>query len=503
MHWITWVILFAVAFVLASVLAVWSFGRFARKARGIESYALPLGTDTDLDRLVLPLTDAHPGQTGLSLVADNLRAFAARLETIRMAGRSIDMLYYIWRDDTTGRLLVNELLAAADRGVRVRVLLDDVNTQGFDRGYLALNHHPLVEVRVFNPVLNRRNAIRRGAEMLLALVRYNRRMHCKAWIADGRVAIVGGRNIGDTYFGATRSRRRNSRDYDLVVVGGMVEPVQASFDDYWNSSMAVPIAALWLGYEPDLRRHRARLRAVAQGGRATAYLRRLPGPDCLTQGLHWTDKVRLLVDPPCKAQGLEPNRWITQALRPMFEAARNRVQMVTPYFVPGREDVHFLRRLAARGVKVDVVTNALASTNHLVVHGAYRRYRRALLAKGVRIYEFAPPDEQGRRGEMLHGKAFIVDGQSGFIGSFNYDLRSAYLNTEMGVLFECPPLIAELEAEVARLTEPEVAFSLYLQGRWLRWRLGDGTEMGHEPFANAMRRALSWVIGHLPIHRLL
>ncbi|MFC7704116.1 phosphatidylserine/phosphatidylglycerophosphate/cardiolipin synthase family protein [Plastorhodobacter daqingensis] len=503
MHWAWWLVLAAIAFTLASMLALWSFGRFARKARGLEAYSLPPGEDTDLDRLALPVVGARPGQTGLGLVVDNRRAFALRLETIRRAGRSLDMLYYIWRDDLTGRLLIHELLAAADRGVRVRILLDDVNTQGFDRGYLALNRHPLVEVRVFNPVLNRRNALRRGAEMILALVRYNRRMHCKSWIADARVALVGGRNIGDTYFGATRARRRNSRDSELVVMGEAVATLQTGFDSYWNSPMALPIAALWLGYEADLGRYRRRLQAGVDAGRARDYLARLPAVPDLTAGLHWSDQVRVLIDPPEKAQGQHRERWITQALRPMFEQATTRVRMVTPYFVPGREDVGFLQGLAARGVQVEVITNALAATNHLVVHGAYRRYRRPLLEKGVRIFEFAPPDDQGRRGEMLHGKEFVVDGKTGFIGSFNYDLRSAFLNTEMGILFEIPELVAELEGEIDRASAPDQAFDLYLQGRWLRWRLHDGSELGHEPDATALRRGLSWVIGHLPIHRFL
>ncbi|MFD1914380.1 phospholipase D-like domain-containing protein [Halodurantibacterium flavum] len=503
MFWAWWVLLAVAAFAAASALALWSFGRFARQARGAQSFALPLAGNSALDRLVLPLLAERPGQTGLSLVVDNLRAFSLRQEAVQKAGRSLDALYYIWRDDLTGRLLLHELLSAADRGVRVRLLLDDVNTQGFDRIYLALNRHPMIEVRVFNPVLNRRNALRRGAEMLLALVRYNRRMHCKAWIADGRVAIVGGRNIGDTYFGARRTRRRSSRDYDLVVAGALLPAVQKSFDAYWNCSMALPIAALWMGYEADLGRARTRLRAVAAGQGARDYLARLPPPGGLTAGLHWTDKAELLVDPPEKAQGQERQAWITQKLRPVFDGATARLQMVTPYFVPGKEDVAFLQDLAQRGVSVEVVTNALAATNHMVVHGAYRRYRKPLLEKGVRIHEFAPPDEQGRRGEMLHGKAFIVDGRAGFIGSFNYDLRSAFLNTEMGVLFEHPDLVAELEAEVARLVRPEVAFALSLEGRRLRWNLPDGSQMGHEPDAPYMRRSLSWFIGHLPIHRFL
>lgn len=501
--WFYWLLLVVLAFGVASLLALWSYGRFAKRARGAPAYALPLGDDTLLDRLAAPLAGAHPGQTGLGGLFDNRGAFQARLATIRQAGRSLDMLYYIWRDDLTGRLLLHEILRAADRGVRVRILLDDVNVLGYEPGYLALNGHPGIEVRIFNPVRNRQNALRRGMEMLLALVRYNRRMHCKALVGDGRVAIVGGRNIGDTYFGAARLRRRNSRDADLLMLGAGVEVVQSQVDAYWNCAMALPISALWADHETDLPRYRGRLARIADTPRARRYLASLPADRGLEAGLHWSDKVEVIFDPPEKAQGDNPDLWMPQRLRAAMVRARHSLKMVTPYLVPGRQGTATLSRLARRGVRVEVVTNALASTNQLVVHGAYRRYRRPLLARGVRLYEFAPPDENGHRGEMMHSKTFIIDGRLGFVGSFNYDLRSAFLNTEMGVLFEIPELVAELEAEFARASAPAEAFHLMLEGRRLRWILSDGSRMFYEPDTNWVRRALSWVIGHLPIHRFL
>jgi cardiolipin synthase C len=366
MIWLQWLALAAVLFAAASVGALWSYGRFARKARGAPSDAIPPGADAPLDRAIGALEAAHPRETGASLVIDNRAAFTDRLHTIRAAQRSLDMLYYIWRDDLTGRLLVHELLAAADRGVRVRVLLDDVNTLGFDPGYLGLNGHPGIEVRLFNPVTTRRNAVRRGLALLLALVRYNRRMHCKAWLADGRLAIIGGRNIGDVYFDATRSwRRRNCRDADLVLAGPVVVEAARVFDSYWNSGLALPIAAMWSDYKADLPRYRARLQALARSARARAYLRRLDGIEeagdsaaarLAQHPFRWSASARLVSDPPEKATGNGRDSWMPAALQPVLSGADRQVALISPYLVPGREGMATLTALAARGVHVSVLT---------------------------------------------------------------------------------------------------------------------------------------------------
>lgn len=500
-----WILGIAAAFAAASALALYSFGRFARQARGSPSTALPKAlADTPLDRAVAPLVAARGGASGLALLFDNREAFALRLASVRQAGRSLDLVTYIWRDDMTGRLLARELVAAADRGVRVRLLLDDVNVQGFDPKFRALNGHPGIEVRLFNPIRNRRFAIRRGLEMLLALVRYNRRIHAKLWIADGRLAITGGRNVGNCYFGAERPRRRNSRDADIAMVGPVTEAAETVFDAYWNSGPALPIAAFWRDYEAGLDRLRTRLEETARHPAARALLavadRIAPVP---VDRLCWTQAVRLVADPPEKALGQGRDTWLPSALGPALTGATRSVRLVTPYFVPGREGVTLLSGLAARGVQVEVLTNALAATNHTIVHGAYRRYRRGLLAAGVRLVEFAPPDADGRKGDMLHAKGFSIDGRTAFVGSFNYDLRSAFLNIELGVLFEDPALVAAFDAEVARWADPSQAFALQLEGRQLRWLRGAALPALHDPGADALRRGASWVIGHLPIHRLL
>ena len=214
----------------------------SRRGRGASRPPSPPVAEqaTPLDRLVLPMIRARPGQSGLMLLDGNLDAFAIRALAARRAGRSLDLQYYIWRNDLTGRLLAGELVEAADRGVRVRLLLDDINTRGYDKTLLALDAHPSIAVRLFNPSRNRDGALRRGLEMLLRAVTVTRRMHNKAWIADGRLAVVGGRNVGDAYFDAAATA--NFRDLDLLVLGPAVQQAEAIFDSYWNSSAVIPIA---------------------------------------------------------------------------------------------------------------------------------------------------------------------------------------------------------------------------------------------------------------------
>lgn len=218
-----WIVGLGAALFAASVLALRSYARFAARARGPVTTALPRsGHAGPLDALYGPLEAAHPGLNGLANLIDHDDAFVARIRSARMAVRSLDLVYYLWRTDTAGWLLIGELLAAADRGVRVRLLLDDVNVQGLDLAFLGLNQHPNIEVRLFNPLRNRGHALRRGIEFALGLPRFNRRLHGKAWIADGRLAILGGRNIGDTYFGAHGSAAPNSLDADVMLVGPKV-----------------------------------------------------------------------------------------------------------------------------------------------------------------------------------------------------------------------------------------------------------------------------------------
>lgn len=505
MNWLIWLLAIVAVVALASLFAIWSYGRFARRARGRPSRRMArTGRPTALDRELAPLEAAHPGRSAAATLFDNRDAFAARLESVRRAGRSVDMLYYIWKDDLTGNLLAAALIEAADRGVRVRLLLDDVNVLGFDPHYLDLNGHPMIEMRVFNPIRTRRGAIRRGIEMMLAMVRYNRRMHTKAWIVDGRVAIIGGRNIGDTYFDASRRRRKNSLDADLLVAGPVVQDSEVMFDTFWNSEMALPVSALWQDHVADLNRYRRRLAALRRHRRGAAYLAALPAPGVLPglDRLRWCDSIRLVTDPPVKALGGEREAWMPVEVSRMMAVAEREVQMITPYFVPGREGMAELTGLTGRGVEVRILTNSLAATDQIVVHGAYRRYRHALLTAGVRLFEYAP--RRPRR--MLHAKTILIDRRLGFVGSYNYDLRSAFLNTEAGILFEDAGLAEELAEFFAASTAPDSAYVVSTQGRWVRWDVegdADARPIWYEPEAGSLRRGISWMVGHLPIHSYL
>ncbi len=504
---------------LASALALWSYGRFARRARGAPSRALPPGADGALDRLMAPLEGAHMGLSGAALMTDPLQAFAARLASAQMARRSLDLLYYIWSDDRTGRLMARALLQAADRGVRVRLLLDDVNVLGRDPLYLALDRHPNISVRLFNPIRTRYSAFRRGIDLLLNILRYNRRMHGKIWLADGRLGITGGRNVGDVDFGAAQGRKRNNDDCDLMLAGPILRAVEKSFDAHWNDGLALPIASLWQKRRARMPTFRERLEAVSRAPATRAFMARLApladgaepgrfGARALrTEALRWSDRLEFIADPPEKALATGRATWLPEALMPRLLAAERRLRIMTPYFVPGQEGLAALTGLARGGVRVEVVTNALAVNDHIIVHGAYRWYRRALVEAGVQLYEFAarstarPGDRQAR--PMLHGKIFTVDDRLGFVGSFNFDMRSAFLNTEMGVVFDDPALLADVTAHMDWATAPDQAYRLSLDGPLMGWAREAHDLVHLEPDSGAARRALSFVIGHLPVHRLL
>ena len=507
---LAWITGIGALIAMASWYAHRSYRRFLRKVRGPASTALPCsGPVTPLDSLLGPLERQHAGQSGLMLLLDNADAFAARELSAAQTGRSLDLMYYIWRTDLAGWLLIETLLSAADRGVRIRLLLDDVNVQGFDRAFLALTQHRLIDVRLFNPTRERGHVVRRMVEMALGLSRFNRRMHGKLWIADGRLAILGGRNIGDTYFGADEGNQI-SVDADVMLVGPKVADVAAVFDSYWNLALSLPIVALWPAFKANKQAFRKRLaRHVrsAASRRFKAQILNGKSPNrFLTEQLRWTDRVQLLADPPDKAFGHHTAPWMDTAVMTVLEAAKTEVRLITPYFVPGSAGLAGLTGLARRGVTVTLLTNALSATDLITVHGAYRTYRGPMLAAGANIYEFSKPVLPEHQRDVLHSKVFVIDGQRAIVGSLNFDLRSAYINTELGLLFEEPQLVAELTEMFDTLTSPDQAYRVTCQGRALRWavsRTGLPAIMTVEPEADWSRRAVSWIVGHLPIKSYL
>ena len=501
--------------VVASCAALYSYGRFAEGARGPAAHSLPIAADaTALDRAIAPLLREHGGQSGMALLSDNLDAFTVRAGTARAAGRSLDLQYYICNHDFTGNLLSYEVLRAADRGVRVRLLLDDMTAHGKDSHLAALDAHANIEVRLFNPSRSRAGVLGRATEMLLRPMAMNRRMHNKAWIADGRVAVVGGRNVGDEYFDA--AAQTNFLDLDAVLLGPAVAQTEAIFDDFWNGASVIPLSALTTAEDGALERLREHGDAGYRSTQAADYVARLrstPGVRALVGGnaLHWLDEVGVYSDPASKGQGEGQGTWLVHRLGKAMGEAKRELRVISPYFVPGEEGARWLVGKRAQGVDVSVLTNSLAANDVMAVHGGYAPYRVPLLQGGVTLFELMPHGKQdsslfGSSGASLHTKAFAVDGEGGFIGSFNLDPRSVNLNTEMGVLFRdrsaAAALLRSYEAKIA----PDTSYRVRLQDGALRWEdasLQPPRVWDREPEASVWRRWTAHAIGWLPVESQL
>lgn len=484
------------------------------QARGARSTVLPLQpAQTRIDRELRALQAGHPGQSGVAFLSEGLDAFAARSVITERAGRSLDLQYYIWHDDLIGHLMARALHDAAERGVRVRILLDDMNAQDKDALMMALDTHPNIEIRLYNPFRNR-SGLWRLLEMVQRVFSVNHRMHNKSWIADGRVAIVGGRNIGEEYFSARPDV--NFRDLDLLVAGPAVGEANRIFDDFWNSDAAVPIAALAYPTRAQLRllmresAHRATIDAAAPYLREVAASRQRAQASAAP--LHWSRNVRIVSDPPMKHRRDDRHDWLVTGLAHRLQASRHKALLISPYFVPGDDGLRALVALRRRGVQVGAVTNSLAANDVVAVHGGYMGYRVPLLQAGVQLYELKAHGKAsssglfGSSGASLHTKAFVLDDRHGFVGSFNLDPRSAYVNTEMGVVFDDPVLAAQLTGEYLRLAAPEQSWWLALDGRdQVRWldREVPPSWILAEPDSSLSLRATARVIGWLPLQSQL
>jgi putative cardiolipin synthase len=508
--------------VVAMLLSGWLLAdHLTPQAVGAPGHALPLqAAQTALDREVEALVAKHDGKTGAILVPDGLDAFAARALSAREAGRSLDLQYYIWHDDLTGRLLGREAYLAAQRGVRVRILVDDMNAAGKDAGLLALDAHPNIEIRLYNPFRNR-GGLWRMLELLQRLFSVNHRMHNKAWIADGRVAVLGGRNIGEEYFDA--SPDTNFRDLDVVLFGPAVQQASTIFDAYWNSAAAVPIAALSHRSQSELTVLVKRVHAETTGPDARHYLERMDHSPTVrsyfAQQLapHWSDRITVVADPPLKWKQDGRDGWLVDRIEQQIRATRHKALLISPYFVPGDDATQGLIDLVRQHhAQVGVVTNSLAANDVPAVHAGYSNYRGRLLDGGVHLYEIRAQREDGgggsagpfgSSGASLHTKAFVIDDRHGFIGSFNLDPRSATLNTEMGVMFDDPGIALDLRHEYLRLSGPQLSYWVFRDHagdlRWLDRDTRPPSLQDHEPDSSRLQRATARVMGWLPIESQL
>ena len=541
---------------LRALLAAWLLvlGACASLPQQIErspSQALADPLRTALGRAVTA-AQPRPGQSAFRLVAEGSDALDARQLLAERAQRTLDLQYYIVRNDAPTRSLMAAVRAAADRGVRVRMLIDDMQTEGLDAALDAFSQHRNIELRLFNPFPGQRaNLLTRLLSAPGELGRLNRRMHNKAFIADNAVAIAGGRNLGAEYF--LQDERMNFADLDIVAAGPVVRDMSRSFDRFWNSDLAYPIQA----FAQDAREAppapalaedapaeapqasaapAAAAAAPSAQARASAAAESLaaaapPEPMAPARGatlaallgrfgeLTWASSF-LLADAPAKIEfGSDSGDELIIAdnLEALLRRARRDVTIVSPYFVPGTWGMELIGELRARGVRVRVLTNSLAATDVPRVHAGYTRYRRQLLEMGVELHELQPLPGRprgwlgsvGSSQASLHAKAAVVDGRVAFVGSLNLDPRSMRSNTEMGVVIDSLTLSRQLLDLYEQSVSPENSFRprLAADGRSLEWlsKSDGGAEQRftHEPEADLMRRLIHRVLGPLAPDALL
>ena len=485
------------------------------------SHAITDGDQTLLGRVWRSDPERQPGESAFLLLNQGLDAFVARAVLARLAEKSIDVQYYMIHGDHVGTLFIHELWKAAERGVRVRILLDDINEGRRDLDIARFDAHPNIEVRLFNPF--GRN-VGRLWQYVTGFGRQTRRAHNKSFTVDGQATILGGRNIGDEYF--SRDPELDFQDIDVLGLGPVAGEVSRSFDSYWNSELAYPISALVDGApaEGDLSGFREALDKKYARMTDSAYLRRLKNStlarDIANRAVRWAwAPAKVVADPPEKL--LRPVGdtafQMLPKIRPYMADAREEVIILSPYFVPGKAGVAFLRKLRDNGVKVKILTNSLASTDVSIVHAGYVRYRKALLRAGVDLRELnkltTPQEREAKKKDRigsskssLHAKAFVVDRKLVFIGSMNLDPRSVSQNTEIGVLIHSPELARKIAAEYDRKID-RAAFRLELvpteDGReqllWHGYVDGKPVTWTSEPMTGFWRRLGMSLMRWLPI----
>ncbi|KVD75032.1 phospholipase [Burkholderia ubonensis] len=485
------------------------------------SHALPADAATPLgDALAAPVA-ARPGESGFRLLADGAAALQMRIALARAATRTLDMQYYIATEDTTGKLLLGAALYAADRGVRVRMLVDDLNFRDIDRVMAALNTHPNIEIRVFNPFgASQRDVMQRTAIFFTRIDRFTRRMHNKAMIADNQIAIVGGRNLGDEYFSASPTLQ--FRDLDVLAAGPVTRDVSASFDAYWASGSSYPLRVLnHQTFDPkELDAMRDELRAHWRENAEPYNAKPLNATPLAQQiargelGLVWAP-AEFEADAPDKV-AQPTDGYVSPPMRRLAElirAAQHEFLAFSPYFVPHDAGVKILGDTTARGVRVAILTNSLAATDAVAVQAGYGPYRVPLLRHGVELYEYKArpgrPRLLGSRSRAsLHAKAYVIDREILVIGSMNLDPRSTHLNTELALVIHSPALAQQVATIFARATQPDESYRVQLAAlsgpgaSELTWT---GTDEGvlrtyHvDPYAGLLRNVLTGVFMLLPV----
>ena len=476
------------------------------------THAVQPSAEGQLGRAVLPQVQQHPGQTGVVAMSDGRVAYGMRAVLAHAATRMIDIQTFIWLRDHAGTALYDDMLSAADRGVRVRLLLDDLNTAGNDPTLALLASHPNIEVRLYNPFVGR------GSRMLGFMSdfeRLNHRMHNKSFTVDGVVTIVGGRNISDEYYEIGDT---GMVDLDVVAIGDAVRQVSTQFDLFWNSASAYPAKLIIGDVVPEPRDAFTR-QAQTIGDASAKYAEVMQNSalirDVLAGTVRWEwTTARLVHDDPAKTLSSEDQRefLLFPHLRAAFGPPVTSLDIVSPYFVPGDRGAKALSDLARSGVRVRVLTNSLAATDEKSVHIGYAKHRKELLRAGVQLLELKPEAASvvKRAGEVgtsakagLHAKTYTADGRVIFVGSFNLDPRSELLNTEMGLVIDSAAMATQLSAAFDR-AYPALAYRVTLaEDGGLRWEDGSGTVYDTDPHSTWYRRAIIHIGSWLPIDWLL
>ncbi len=487
------------------------------------SSAISDGRETALGRAFDSQRTGHPGQSGVFLLSHGLDAFVGRALLSNLAERSIDLQYYMFHQDTVGQLLIDQLIKAADRGVRVRMLIDDIYGDEADAVWTALDAHPKMEVRLFNPF------VRGASKNLQWITRFgdvNYRMHSKSFTVDNQATIVGGRNIGNEYFDADPNLA--FADLDLLAIGPVVPEVSDAFDQYWNSDYAYPASALTQPATTEqLSNLKERMDRVPRTTEAAAYVEALKNSElanALRSGsahFKWAKATVIHDSSEKKARG---ENWqaelLISQLWPYMQKTTDELIIISPYFVPGKRGADALCALSEKGVKVRILTNSLASNDVFAVHAGYSKYRKQLLKAGVVLYEL---DEEvkntvqrkftwlpGLSKSSLHAKTMVLDKKAMFVGSMNLDQRSLHINNEIGILF-LNPETAGKSTETFDHNIEKLAFRLELHtdnngSESIRWHLkkADGEVVyDSEPYVGFWKKFGVWVVRLLTLESLL
>jgi putative cardiolipin synthase len=471
------------------------------------SFAKPPAKTGPLWAIADEITGAHgPEHSGFRLLDTSFEGLAARLALIDSAVSSIDIQTYLWYPDNSGRLILARAVEAARRGVHVRLIVDDLLTIGLDQVIYELEQQPNIEIRLFNP-WKERGQLRRAGEMIAEMERLNTRMHDKLLIADGQAAIVGGRNIGDHYFGL--SHEYNFHDLDVIGFGHIARQSNGMFDSFWNSEWVVSAANL--DTEPDPEFAQQRWQAMMEKLEAAEELQTIG-----VEVADWSDVLATvrgelhpgtsdLVYDETTAEAIEQN--VAATMFGFMDLAEQELLITNAYIIPGQLAIDFAQSLTDRGVRVRILTNSLASHDVPAVNSHYKDWRDDFVNAGVELFELradaaiqsivdVPPVQGNFVG--LHTKAFVVDRTHAFIGSMNLDPRSIDINTEAGAFIHSPGLAEDLARVMERDMSPENAWQVLLDDAGKPYWVNSEETLYTQPARGGSQRVMDAIFKMFP-----